>query len=94
MFDRQDDVEATLSQIAEIAASDANVFTRSQGAIDQATILVAQIEALRTAAAVASAHRAKRALAKDLAASPNAVFSSQNTVTIAKSPAAAQSLAS
>jgi hypothetical protein len=79
MFDRQDDVEATLAQIAQIAASDGNVFARSQALADKATALAAQVEVLRAAAVDASAHRSKRDLAKDLSASPNAVFATASS---------------
>lgn len=79
MFDRQDDVTATLAQLSEIAASDNNVFARSQAVIVKATELAAQIEALRDAATAASEHRAKRDLAKDLGSSPTVVFTTQRT---------------
>jgi len=85
MFDRQDDVEATLAQIAQIATSDTNVFTRAQSVADKTAVLTAQIGALRDAAVEASAHRAKRDLAKDLSASPTVVF---HTPTPTGAPAA------
>lgn len=76
MFDRQDEVEATLAQMAQLAAADSNVFTRAQSLTDKVATLTAQVDALRSAALDASAHRAKRDLAKDLSSSPNVVFAS------------------
>lgn len=81
MFDRQDELDQTLTQLADTAAGDANVFTRAQAIIDTAETVTEQLEALRTAAAAASEHRAKRDLARDLQASPNAVFPPQSTTT-------------
>lgn len=81
MFDRQDDVATTLTQISEIAASDSNVFARSQSIIDKAAQLTEQLTQLRDAAGAASEHRAKRDLARDLSASPNVVFPTSSTTT-------------
>jgi len=79
MFDRQDDVAAKLAEIAEIAASYSNVFTRTQQVVAKATELATQLEELRDAANAASEHRAKRDLAKDLGSSPTVVFSTHRS---------------
>ena len=82
MFDRQDELNQTLTQLADTAAGDGNVFTRAQAIIDVAGTVSQQLEALRSAAGAASEHRAKRDLARDLQASPNAVFPPQPTPSI------------
>ena len=81
MFDRLDDLNATLTKVSEHATSDANVFARSQHVVDAAVTIAEQLEALRAAALAASEYRAKRDLARDLEAGPGAVFPTSSRAT-------------
>lgn len=86
MFDRHDELTETLARLAEIASSDANAFGRAQQLIEGVVTLSNQLDALRAAALTATEHRAKRDLARDLGASPNALFPPQSSRGAASSP--------